>query len=335
MSDSRRTDTRRIFSWLIAAFLTSASLGACSPPKAIPNSGSNSIETSSAPTVPAPPVLENAPTIPEPLLPSDETDSIGLLDGLDNLDLTKLLGSVLPNELVFIGGLEKNTFRSALFDLVQYMRNNTENRSPADVEAVIPKYRRVEMFGTWVNENAPQDCYNTRAEVLLRDLSGTAKPTFKPGNPCNVSKGQWHDPYSGDTFKIASAVQVDHVVPLKNAYITGAHNWSRERRCHFANYLDDSQHLLTVSGHENMSKSDSTPEHYLPSNAAYVCEYLTNWMRIKASWNLQFHASESLSIEKELRDRGCALAKTRPKLSEIQKNRAQSMRMNAKCLFPQ
>lgn len=303
--------------------------GACAPPPmAIPDSGKSL-------PISAPIALDPAPTIPESILSTEEHDSIGLLEGLDSLDLTKLLGSVLPNELLIIGGLEKNPLRSALFDLVQYMRNNTDSRSPDEVLAVIPKYRRVEMFGTWVNEDAPDDCYNTRAEVLLRDLTSTSKPTFKPGNPCNVSKGQWLDPYSGDTFKIASAVQVDHVVPLKNAYRSGAHAWTQERRCHYANYLDDIQHLLAVSGHENMVKGDSGPEDYLPPDETYICAYLANWMRIKASWNLQFSADESMTIETELRDRGCASSNTRPKLSEIQKNRAGSTRMNAKCLFPQ
>lgn len=328
MSDSGRTDTQRIFRNLTVialTFMVSLSAQVTLAQTAEP--------TAPAPTAPAP--TAPAPTATEPTAPPTAPNSVGLLDGLSGLDLSKLLGTVLPNEIVMSAGLDRNPFSAALFDLIQYMRNNVDTRTPDDVLAGLPKYRRVEMFGTWVNENAPQDCYNTRAEVLLRDLDGKVKVSFTAANPCIVSKGEWHDPYSGKDFKLASAVQVDHVVPLKNAYRSGAHAWTRERRCHYANYLDDSMHLLSVSGHENMAKGDSGPEAYLPPDEGYVCEYIANWMRIKASWNLTFSSEEQAAIEKELRDHNCAVAGTRPPLSSIQKNRKSSSRQNEKCLLPQ
>jgi hypothetical protein len=80
-----------------------------------------------------------------------------------------------------------------------------------------------------------------------------------------------------------------------------------------------------------MVKGASGPEDYLPPDETYVCSYLTNWMRIKASWGLQFSSDEASAINQDLKDHSCATAQTRPKLSDIQKNRASSMRMNIRC----
>ena len=117
-----------------------------------------------------------------------------------------------------------------LYDLIHYMRQNTSPRSREDLLSVLPKYDRVELYGGWINEDGPSNCYNTRAEVLLRDSEPNEKVHFAPGNKCMVAKAKWKDPYSGTQFKLANAVQVDHLVPLKAAYLSGAHAWNKNRR---------------------------------------------------------------------------------------------------------
>lgn len=254
-----------------------------------------------------------------------------LFDGLEAFDFTALLGAILPSEVIPAEGLEKNALATALFDLLKYMRNNVDPRTANEILAQIPRYKRVEMFGAWVNENSPENCYNTRGEVLLRDAVPGSKISFAPANPCQVAKGEWHDPYSDTTYKLSSAVQIDHVVPLKNAYRSGAYSWSQERRCHYSNFLADDQHLLAVSGRENMVKSDRGPDEYLPPNLNYTCAYVANWMRIKAVWNLSYTADEQRGIEEVLHARNCSVGSTRLSLKELQKDRALTLRMNVKC----
>lgn len=221
---------------------------------------------------------------------------------------------------------------SAVFDLVRYMRLHQIAANDAEIDVTIPRYNRIEMFGGWVNEDSPANCYNTRAEVLIRDATDASKITFSPGNPCQVTKGDWLDPYTGDRFKLAKAVQIDHVVPLKNAYRSGAHQWTKERRCHYSNFLLDPVHLLTVSGRENMSKGDSGPNSYLPPNDAYVCSYLRNWMQIKAVWSLGFTDVEANAVHGALTAYRCDASHGQMTSVELNAKRAATNRMNVKCL---
>lgn len=262
---------------------------------------------------------------------------VGLFAGLAGLNPAELLRQVAPNSEISIDDAKNGSFSlsplaSAAFDLLQYMKNHVETRTDEEVLAAIPKYNRVEMFGGWVNENAPEDCLNTRAEVLMRDATSEDKIKFSSQNPCQVYKGEWNDPYSGKTYKLAKAVQIDHVVPLKNAYKSGAHQWTKDRRCHYANYLKDNGHLLAVSGHENMSKGDAGPERYLPPNEEYVCEYLHNWLRIKATWSLGFSENEALAVSESLAAHQCDAQTTKVALPQLQNARLGTVRMNIKCI---
>ena len=218
------------------------------------------------------------------------------------------------------------------FDLVQYMLNNTDPRTAQDIIAQLPRYNRVDMYGGWVNEDSPQNCFNTRMEVLIRDTTDAATIEYAPHNPCNVAKGTWVDPYTSSTFKLSSAIQIDHVVPLKNSYISGAYAWKKERRCHFANYLRNPFHLLAVSGHENMSKGDGAPDKYMPPDSGFKCKYLGIWLKIKAIWNLQFTASEVDAIKTEIKTNSCDEQNLLADDSLIQSQRAESNNINLKCV---
>lgn len=301
MSDSSRTGARRFFKTLLFIFLLYGPIA----PNARAENGA-----------------------------STRHISAGLFDALSDLDLAHVLSAALPGEIVIESGIEKRALASAQFDILQYMRNNVDPRSAANILAQVPKYKRLEMFGAWVNEDVPQNCYNTRAEVMIRDAKPGTKVWFSQYNPCQVYRGTWNDPYTDQDYKMANAIQVDHVVPLKNAYRSGAHAWSRERRCHYANFLADPKHLLAVSAHENLSKGDSGPEDYLPPNPTYTCEYLANWMRIKALWNLSFTEDERQAIETNLKESSCAVTLSRVGLSDFAKARAGTNNMNVQCTEP-
>jgi len=165
------------------------------------------------------------------------------------------------------------------------------------------KYDRKLHFGRWINDPNDETCYNTRARVLIRDSEG--KVSFKDSNHCVVEKGRWSDPYAGGTLHESKEIQIDHMVPLKNAYISGAWAWSFQSRCTYANYMGNTFHLITASGHENMSKGDDTPANYIPPNEAYRCEYLENWLKIKLIWKLKMVKEEVEAIRQAIKDSGC------------------------------
>lgn len=157
-------------------------------------------------------------------------------------------------------------------------------------------YDRLGEFGTWLtggSDDLPA-CVNTRGRVLIRSSDG---PVRMSANGCTVKAGKWHDPYTGDEITDAGQIQIDHVVPLKHAYISGAWTWDNPKRCAYANFMANDFHLLAVSGHENMSKGDSSPDEWMPPNPEFVCSYLKDWLEIKLIWGLIMNPDESQAIK--------------------------------------
>ncbi len=162
------------------------------------------------------------------------------------------------------------------------------------------KYNRQKHFGGWIKPVKGQ-CMNTRALVLTRDSHGPVDSN----NNCSVISGDWDDPYTDMSYYKASEIQIDHVVPLKNAYMTGAHNWDNLKRCLYANFLGNKFHLLPVSGHENERKGDRSPREYIPPNKQYTCQYLRNWLEIKYVWKLSLTPLEKNRIDQLIVENNC------------------------------
>lgn len=203
--------------------------------------------------------------------------------------------------------------RAVAVSLLRWTYHNNSDNRPA------MKYDRKFHFGRWINDPNDETCYNTRARVLIRD-SETAV-SFKDKNHCVVETGRWADPYAGGTLLTSKELQIDHMVPLKNAYISGAWEWNFQTRCTYANYMGNTFHLVTASGHENMSKGDDTPEKYMPPNQSYRCEYLANWLKIKLIWNLRMGRSEVEAIRQEMKDSGCDGRKFKMSSLELKRQR--------------
>ncbi|MEZ0391017.1 MAG: HNH endonuclease [Pseudobdellovibrionaceae bacterium] len=165
-------------------------------------------------------------------------------------------------------------------------------------------YNRRKHFGTWVDDPRDQTCFNTRAQVLIRDSRSAVE--FKPEDACSVDAGIWLDPYTKEFLYSHKDVQVDHLVPLKHAYVAGGWRWSAKKRCLYANFMSNSFHLLTVKAQENSIKGDSSPEKYLPPHRGAICEYLQNWLKVKAIWKLQIVESELSFIKDEIRRSHCS-----------------------------
>lgn len=163
-------------------------------------------------------------------------------------------------------------------------------------------YKRDVHFGGWLRDSTAGTCLNTRGKVLIRD--SVSNVSYTP-NGCTVDIGGWDDPYTARKHTNAKDIQIDHVVALKNAYMTGAHEWDFKKRCLYANYLGNSFHLLSVNGKENLKKSDSSPSGYVPPNKAFVCEFIKDWLYIKAIWSLRSTPKEQAAIMTIVNDNLC------------------------------
>lgn len=175
---------------------------------------------------------------------------------------------------------------------------HVENEFPRPDEA----YNRKKQFGTWIRDRLDGTCMDTRGKVLVRDSQTTV--SYR-SNGCTVDSGDWDDPYSGRQFKSAAEIQIDHFVPLKNAYMTGGFEWDSLKRCLYANYMGNEFHLLPVSSGENQRKSDSTPSKYMPSARAYACTYLKQWLEVKTIWTLRITPKEAKAIQMKIADNRC------------------------------
>ena len=133
--------------------------------------------------------------------------------------------------------------------------------------------------------------------MLLRDaVPGTTQVAEQGRCDHDVLAGTWVDPYTGATMTFddlkdlaqAQAVQIDHVVPLSEAWASGADRWSDDERRAYAN---DLRNLLAVDGPTNAGKGDDDPAAWRPRKA-YQCAYAVRWVRVKSRYDLDADPSE-------------------------------------------
>jgi len=167
----------------------------------------------------------------------------------------------------------------------------------------VPSYSRGE-FGTAWKDVDGNGC-NQRDDVLLRDaVPGSVTVQTQRSCAHDVLAGTWIDPYTGRQLELddlkdpsqAQAVQIDHVVPLAEAWVSGAHAWSSERREQFANDLGV---LLAADGPTNASKGAYDPAAWRPKQP-FQCAYATHWIDVKHRWQLAVDASESRALAQML-----------------------------------
>ncbi|WP_297009377.1 HNH endonuclease family protein, partial [uncultured Corynebacterium sp.] len=126
---------------------------------------------------------------------------------------------------------------------------------------------------------------DTRNDILARDLTDVV---FKKGS-CRVLSGILDDPYTGRTINFvrgqdtSTAVQIDHLVALSDAWQKGAQQLSPERREQLAN---DPANLLAVDGPANMQKRDGDAATWLPANKSFRCTYVSKQIDVKAAYAL-------------------------------------------------
>lgn len=123
------------------------------------------------------------------------------------------------------------------------------------------------------------DGCDARQTVLARDGEDVAV-----NDDCRVTSGTWFSPFDGVTLTDPSDIDIDHLVPLANAWRTGAADWDDDRRADFANDLDTPQ-LIAVSASSNRAKGDQDPSQWQPLRE-YWCQYAHDWIVVKHHWEL-------------------------------------------------
>jgi hypothetical protein len=146
------------------------------------------------------------------------------------------------------------------------------------------------LFKHWID--ADKDGCDTRAEVLIAEA--IVKP--KIGAKCKLTKGRWLSVYDGKIHKNASKLDVDHLIPLAEAWRSGAWSWSDQKRMEFANDIDDEWALNAVTASVNRSKGDKDISTWLPKKS--ICQYLAGWVSIKAKYEMTVDAQEAKVIAK-------------------------------------
>ena len=150
-----------------------------------------------------------------------------------------------------------------------------------------PKYNRKD-YRHWIDED--RDCQNTRNEVLIQESLDPV--SFKSSKGCKVSSGRWFRKFTGQTFNNPKQLDIDHLVPLKEAHDSGAHAWSKPRKREYANDMSHPDHLIAVSSRANRSKGAKDPSEWLPPDQSYWKQYAEAWVGIKIRWGLTADRSE-------------------------------------------
>lgn len=180
------------------------------------------------------------------------------------------------------GAAKKGTAAAALAEL------------PVKGRAPKTGYSRDQFGQTWADVD--RNGCDTRNDILRRDL---VNKSYKAGTgDCKVLSGDLPDPYTGRNIHFkrgpnSSAVQIDHVVALSNAWQTGAQKLSSDSREAFAN---DPLNLLAVDGPTNEAKGDGDAATWLPPNKRFRCSYVARQVAVKKKYHLWVTSAEHDAI---------------------------------------
>ncbi|MDT0268284.1 HNH endonuclease family protein [Streptomyces sp. DSM 44915] len=137
-------------------------------------------------------------------------------------------------------------------------------------------------FPHWKSE----DGCTVRQQVLQRDGEDV-----QVGDDCQPSSGTWLSLYDNVTVTEAGDVDIDHMVPLANAWRSGANEWTDDEREVFANDLIRPQ-LLAVTARSNREKGDQGPDTWVPEASEFHCVYGRAWTEVKHHYDLTVTAAE-------------------------------------------
>ena len=151
-------------------------------------------------------------------------------------------------------------------------------------------YQR-DLFRLWIDANG-NGC-DTRKEVLIDEA--LVPPQI--GSGCRLAGGKWRSPYDGVTVTDSSKLDIDHLVPLAEAWDSGAYAWTAGRREAYANDLSVPWALIAVTASLNRSKGDRDPGEWMPPLASDRCTYTVDWVAVKVRWRLTIDPAEQHKLQ--------------------------------------
>ncbi len=148
-----------------------------------------------------------------------------------------------------------------------------------------------DLFPHWITQSGTCD---TREQVLKRDGTGVTV-----NSSCQPTAGSWYSVYDATWVGSSSSIDIDHIVPLAEAWKSGANAWTTARRQQFANDLSIAQ-LIAVSASSNRSKGDSDPASWKPTNTSVHCIYAREWIWVKYTYGLSLQSAEKTALQQML-----------------------------------
>ncbi|WP_131770269.1 HNH endonuclease family protein [Candidatus Protofrankia californiensis] len=182
----------------------------------------------------------------------------------------------LPDGIISPDGAAGRSLRAAITDLPVTAENRTG-------------YTR-ETFEHWVD--ADTDGCTTRSEVLIAEA--VTAPSVGAG--CRLTGGAWRSYYDDATWTNPTDLDIDHLVPLAEAWDSGASTWTDAQRRAYANDLDDPRSLVAVTDRLNQAKGDKDPAAWMPPATDARCRYLTEWVAVKIRWRLAVDTTEKTAL---------------------------------------
>ena len=163
-------------------------------------------------------------------------------------------------------------------------------------DSLLTDYRQREKFfneDDWsYEEDFDGDCQSTRQEILV--LTSMVDVRYTNPRNCVVRTGEWLDEYTGELFKVAVKLEVDHIIPRMYAHTHGGDRWTPEKKLAFAN---DPLNIMLVERREIRRKRDRGPSRYLPRDE-FQCEYINLWNQISEKYDLQLSTSDRSTISR-------------------------------------
>ncbi|QKV95966.1 HNH endonuclease [Streptomyces sp. NA02950] len=147
-------------------------------------------------------------------------------------------------------------------------------------------------FRHWVDVD--HDGCATRAEVLEEEA--VEPPDVGPR--CKITGGSWFSWYDGRLVDGPTSLDIDHKVPLAEAWDSGASAWTAQERQDYANDLGEPRALDAVSAQQNRQKADQDPTTWMPSDPSAHCRYIADWAAVKTRWRLSADPDEVAALQR-------------------------------------
>lgn len=162
--------------------------------------------------------------------------------------------------------------RRSVIGLFERLRVEVEHRRGYDRDAV---------FSGWLYRGGE----STRERVLAEE---------------RLVDDSWYSAYDAVVATSGSELDIDHLVPLAEAWESGGHAWSSETWVRYANDLGDPRSLIAVSASTNRSKGARDPAEWWPPSSSYRCQYAADWVAVKTRWDLAVDSAEQASLDAQL-----------------------------------